>query len=130
MTITRKAAHAGSFYPRYKPDLLRAIEGSFLNERFGPGELPKSLDKEGRTIIGGISPHAGYTYSGPAAAYTYLNLFKERIPDTIIILGTDHVGYGSIALMKEGKWETPLGDLEIDSKLANDILELSDLVKS
>lgn len=119
----RKAAVAGSFYPRYKPDLLKVIKDSFLDSEYGPGEDLEILNKDERTIIGGVSPHAGYVYSGAAAAFTFLNLFKEKIPDTIILLGTDHVGYGKIGLMKEGIWQTPLGDLEIDSDTANAILK-------
>jgi len=123
--IVRKAAVAGSFYPRYKPDLLRLLNESFINNQFGPGEELKSLNQEQRTILGGVSPHAGFTYSGCCAAFTYLNLFKERVPDTVIILGTDHIGYGKVALMREGKWETPLGYLEIDENLSKEILKNS-----
>ncbi|KKN09008.1 hypothetical protein LCGC14_1050900, partial [marine sediment metagenome] len=128
MKIIRKAAVAGTFYPRYKPDLLNTLEESFTNKEFGPGEAPKSLNQEQRTIIGGVSPHAGYIYSGCCAAFTYLNLFKERIPDTVIILGTDHIGYGKVALMKDGEWETPLGNLFIDDNLSNKILENSNTI--
>ena len=123
--VIRKAAVAGSFYPRYKPDLLRILNDSFTNSQFGPGEKPKTLNQEQRTILGGVSPHAGYIYSGSCAAFTYLNIFKERIPDTVIILGTDHIGYRKVALMKEGEWETPLGNLAIDSDLSKEILENS-----
>ncbi|MFX1409593.1 MAG: AmmeMemoRadiSam system protein B [Promethearchaeota archaeon] len=126
--VIRKPAVAGSFYPRYKPDLLNIIKKSFLNSEFGPGEDPKSLNKDQRTIIGGVSPHAGYVYSGCCAAFTYLNLFKEKIPDTIIILGTDHIGYGKIALMNKGEWETPLGNLEIDEELSKEILDISNTI--
>lgn len=122
--MLRKAAVAGSFYPRYKPDLLRILKESFTDTTFGPGEEPKTINKE-RTVIGGVSPHAGYIYSGCAAAYTFLNLFREKIPDTVILLGTDHVGYDKVALMKEGEWETPLGNLSIDTKLAEEILKRS-----
>ncbi len=128
MKIIRKAIVAGSFYPRYKPDLLNILEDSFTNKEFGPGEAPKSLNQEQRSIIGGVSPHAGYTYSGCCAAFTYLNLFKERIPDTVILLGTDHIGYGKVGLMKEGEWETPLGNLSIDDNLSNKILEISNTI--
>lgn len=123
----RKAAVAGSFYPRYTPDLLRILKESFLDKEFGPGEDPSSQNGE-RTIIGGVSPHAGYTYSGCASAHTYLNIFKEKIPDTVIILGNDHIGYGKVALMKEGSWETPLGDLEIDNEISELILSNSKII--
>lgn len=124
----RKANNAGSFYPRYKPDLINKIESSFKDEEFGPGKLPKSENKKERSILGGVSPHAGYDYSGCAAAHTYYNLFKENIPDTVIVLGTDHVGYNKCGLMKEGTWETPLGELQIDRELAGEILTQSDII--
>jgi AmmeMemoRadiSam system protein B len=124
----RKAAVAGSFYPRYEPDLLRIIKESFTNKKYGPGEEFQTLNKDERSIIGGVSPHAGYVYSGCAAAYTFLNLFKEKIPDTVIILGNDHIGYGRVGLMKEGIWETPLGDINIDSEVTQEILSNSRVI--
>jgi len=127
--IIRKASHAGSWYPGSKKGLLEALKGYFKDTQFGPSEEPVSLNKEKRTIIGGVSPHAGMTYSGPCAAFTYLNLFKEKIPDSIIILGTDHIGYNKIGLMAKGEWETPLGNLKIDEELSNKILDESKIIK-
>ena len=126
--VVRKAAVAGTFYPRYKPDLLNTLKESFINNEFGPGEEPKTLNQEQRTIIGGVSPHAGYVYSGCCAAFTFLNLFRERIPDTVIVLGTDHIGYGKVALMNEGEWETPLGNIHIDEELSKKILDNSNII--
>ncbi|MFX1294901.1 MAG: AmmeMemoRadiSam system protein B [Promethearchaeota archaeon] len=124
----RRALHAGSWYPRSKSDLINNLNKYFNDEKFGPGTELKTLNQETRTIIGAVSPHAGHEYSGRCAAFSYLNLFKEKIPDTIIILGTDHIGYDKIALMKEGEWETPLGNLKIDSELAQKILDNSEVV--
>ncbi len=124
----RKASHAGSWYPKNSEDLIRDLEYSFSESEFGPGLLPETLNQDTRTIIGGVSPHAGYAYSGRCAAYTYLNLFKEKIPDTIIVLGTDHVGYGKVALLGDGAWETPLGNLLIDDELSKKILDTSDII--
>jgi len=126
--VIRKASHAGSWYPGKKEALIKDLESSFKDSKFGPGKLPESLNMEKRTIIGAISPHAGYSFSGRCAAFTYLNLFKEKIPDTVIVLGTDHVGYGGVALLGDGAWETPLGSLEIDIELSQKIIETSDIV--
>jgi AmmeMemoRadiSam system protein B len=126
--VIRKASHAGSWYPRNKEALIKDLESSFADNTFGPGKLPESSDLESRTIVGGISPHAGYAYSGRCAAFTYLNLFKEKIPDTVIILGTDHIGYGRVALLGDGAWETPIGNLGIDVELSQKILETSDII--
>ncbi|MDX1797304.1 MAG: AmmeMemoRadiSam system protein B [Candidatus Lokiarchaeia archaeon] len=127
--VIRRATHAGTWYPGSKKGLLEALKGYFMDTEFGPNEEPKSLNKEKRTIIGGVSPHAGMEYSGPCAAFTYLNVFKEKIPDTVLILGTDHIGQNKIALMVKGEWETPLGNLKIDEELSNKILEESKLIK-
>ena len=124
----RKASHAGSWYPKNPEDLIRDLEFCFSESEFGPGLLPETLNQDTRTIIGGVSPHAGYSFSGRCAAYTYLNLFKEKIPDTIIVLGTDHIGYSKVALLADGQWETPIGNLQIDSDIANRILDISDSI--
>jgi len=126
--VIRKASHAGSWYPRKKEALIKEIEKCFSDNNLGPGKLPESLNMEKRTVIGAISPHAGYTFSGKCAAFTYLNLFKEKIPDTIIVLGTDHVGYQGVALLGDGAWETPIGNLEIDTELSQKILDNSDII--
>ncbi len=127
--VIRRATHAGSWYPGSKKGLLDALKEYFTDIKFGPNEEPVLLNKEKRTIIGGVSPHAGMEYSGPCAAFTYLNLFKEKIPDTVIILGTDHIGLSKIALMAKGEWETPLGNLKIDEELSKKILDESKIIK-
>ncbi|MFX1377317.1 MAG: AmmeMemoRadiSam system protein B [Promethearchaeota archaeon] len=127
--VIRRATHAGSWYPGSKKGLLEALKEYFMDKEFGPGEVPTTLNKDKRNIIGGVSPHAGMTYSGPCAAYSYLNLFKEKIPDVVIILGTDHIGFHKIALMEKGEWETPLGNLIIDSELSKKILGISKIIE-
>ncbi|MHA2007825.1 MAG: AmmeMemoRadiSam system protein B [Promethearchaeota archaeon] len=128
--MIRRASHAGSWYRGSKKDLIEALDGYFTDEKFGPNEPLVTSNKDERTIVGGVSPHAGMDYSGPCAAFTYLNLFSEKIPDTVIILGTDHVGFRKVALMEEGEWETPLGNLSIDEELSRRILENSKTVQS
>ena len=71
-----------------------------------------------RNIVGLICPHAGYVYSGPVAASAFYELAIDGKPDTVVLLGPNHTGYGSaLALMREGIWRTPLGDVEIDSEI-------------
>jgi Predicted dioxygenase len=72
--------------------------------------------------VGLICPHAGYLYSGPVAAHSFYNLALDGKPDTVVLLGPNHTGYGSaLALMREGTWQTPLGNVEIDTALADAI---------
>jgi len=123
MAALRRAVVAGSFYEG-KPEALKAqVETCFLH-RLGPGKLPKINDSGPRQILGLICPHAGYMYSGPVAANAYFSLAKDGKPDTIVILGPNHTGYGNpLSAMREGAWQTPLGNVPIDSEVADDIAE-------
>ncbi len=128
MTI-RKPKYAGSWYPGTHDSLKRDLDKYFNDKKFGPGQPFKSLNKEKREIIGGVSGHAGLSLSGPCSSFTYLNLFKERIPDTVIVIGFHHrEPFGNVFLQK-GEWETPLGNLKIDSKLAQKLSSNGKILK-
>ena len=76
-----------------------------------------------------ICPHAGYLYSGPVAASAYYELALDGKPDTVVLLGPNHTGCGTaLSLMREGVWQTPLGKVEIDSKMADSILHETSVV--
>ena len=105
----RKAVVAGHFYEGKKERLIEEIKECFLK---GPGKLPE-VKKNGGKIKGLVVPHAGYMYSGYVAAFAYYEIAQD-FPDKFIILGPNHHGYGaSVAIMSEGTWETPLGEIEI-----------------
>jgi len=126
----RKPAVAGSFYAGDSKSLNIQIENCFLH-KIGPGELPLVNPKKENNIIGFISPHAGYMYSGPVAANGFYKIALDGKPDTIIILGPNHRGFGEdVSIMAEGKWKTPLGELEIDKDMAEDILKNSKIIKN
>jgi AmmeMemoRadiSam system protein B len=75
-------------------------------------------------IVAGIVPHAGWIYSGHTAATVYYNINRLSRPGTFILLGSVHVtGVNKPAIMPEGSWETPLGEIEIDSVLARHLLK-------
>jgi AmmeMemoRadiSam system protein B len=68
-------------------------------------------------------------YSGMVAASGFFELAKDGLPDTVIILGPNHTGYGSaLSLMRTGIWQTPLDDVEIDTELADVILSKTDII--
>ncbi len=118
----RTPAVAGMFYPGEKNKLTKLIEDCFLHS-FGPGEKPPK--KNGRKIFGVICPHAGYVYSGPIACNSVYSISSET-PELFIIIGPNHWGIGrNVATMKDCKWETPLGTVEVDSESAEEISQLS-----
>lgn len=123
----RRPHVAGSFYPR-DPQRLRSSIESCFKHTLGPGKLPEKGENP-RTITALVCPHAGYIYSGPVAAHSYLALSEEKQPKTAVILCPNHTGLGSfVSLMNKGYWETPLGRVIIDADLSNSIFKVSGII--
>src|SRR5215210_3911521 len=122
--LTRRApAVAGMFYPDNARELRELIGQSFLNHRFGPGRTPTSTTPthEQQKIYGIVSPHAGYIYSGVVAAKGFYKISSTDFKD-VIMVGPNHYGIGSwVAAMKDGTWETPLGEVQVNSQMAEEI---------
>lgn len=129
MPGVRQPAVAGAFYEARPEALRQSIEQCFLHPR-GPGALP-AVNPSGPGLISGlISPHAGYSYSGPAAAYSYAALAADGRPEVIVILGPSHhtlSRQGAISTAEA--WRTPLGEALLDHKLAGKLVEASELVE-
>ena len=116
------------FYEGHASSLKGQIEDCFRHD-LGPRALPKVADRKMTDTVGLISPHAGYMYSGPVAAHGYYSLALDGKPDVVVIMGPNHTGAGSgLAIMKEGAWKTPLGEVEIDTEVADAILERSSII--
>lgn len=123
----RAPAVAGIFYPSDARELYQLIELSFKEQCFGPGHLP-SGEFNRRRIYGIVSPHAGYVYSGAVAANGYYETSSMNF-DRIVMIGPNHYGIGtSLATVRNGVWETPLGEVEVDSELASQIAERSGIL--
>ena len=116
---------AGSFYEGTEAVLRRQIEDCFKHS-LGPGALPGSARDSERHILGLISPHAGYVFSGPVAANGFFSLASEREPQTVVILGPNHRGMGAdVAVGRQDKWQTPLGQVDLDVELGQLIISAS-----
>lgn len=126
--MIRKPAVAGMFYDESPEDLRETLDACFLGP-YGPGRLPAPAPIITRNIVGLICPHAGYRFSGYAAASAFLELADDGIPDVAVLIGPNHRGIGApAAIMSEGSWLTPLGEVEIDSDAARAIMNSTDLV--
>jgi len=126
--MIRKPAVAGIFYEGNPDSLKKQIEWCFKH-KLGPGKIPKMGNK--REIKGIMAPHAGYLYSGPIAAHSYFKIVEDGFPETFIILCPNHTGLGSgISTMIEGEWETPLGNIEIDTTFAKELIKDAGIIDS
>lgn len=110
--IVREPAVAGRFYPA-NPERLREKIESYLSSGLSSGKKTPA--------IACIVPHAGYMYSGQVAAAVFSRL---ELPASCIVLGPNHTGRGHpLAIMTEGTWRTPLGEMSIDSDLAKKLIQ-------
>src|SRR5438046_1373408 len=114
---TRPPAVAGSFYEA-SPDRLRAQ----VKDCFAKTDAPPSKE----SFIGAVVPHAGLMYSGHVAAAFYS---RAELPKRFIILCPNHTGAGHFAAInREGAWRTPLGDVKIDTPLADALMSRTSLL--
>lgn len=121
---------AGKFYPKEREKLLESIENCYSSPH-GPGEIASPAGGELEGSLGIVVPHAGYEFSGPVAAHAYSWLAQFGRPSEVIIIGTNHSGFGPpAAIAKKGKWVTPLGGVEINEELANEISRGSSEIKN
>lgn len=125
--LVRKAAVAGSFYPAEPAELRSLIKDSYLHP-LGPRSLPPA-SYASDSVVACVCPHAGYVYSGPVAAHSYLHVSSLREPELVVIVGPNHYGVGSgVATFKGGVWETPLGAVRVDEEAADRIVSLTGIV--
>jgi len=107
-TILRPPAVAGRFYPDNQDD-LRAEALAYLSQASSANQIPMRA-------LGCIAPHAGYIYSGHVAGAVFA---RVEVPERCIVMCPNHTGMGRpLAIMSEGAWQTPLGEVAIDTELA------------
>lgn len=108
----RASPHAGTWYPGTREQLTATIEGFLKNARA----------KVHGEVYGLVSPHAGYVYSGPVAAYAY-KIVQGMEFDDVIIIGPSHrhAFYGASVDTLAGR-QTPLGRIEYDVELAQKLI--------
>jgi len=134
---TREASHAGSWYEDDPVGLSQQLD-EFL------GRVPDTLDQISLPIPSArviIAPyvlsillrlkeyslttvffrHAGYTYSGPCAAWAY-KVLDLSTAKRVFVLGPSHTYYlRGCALTSFDKYETPFGDLSVDRATTNQL---------
>jgi MEMO1 family protein len=114
--MLRLPAVAGQFYPGNPKELSAAIE--------------RYTEQNGHTKVKAracLVPHAGYMYSGVVAGAVFARL---ALPKKILLLGVRHYPRGeALAILSEGAWRTPLGDIPIDTPLASALRKACPLLR-
>jgi hypothetical protein len=112
--MNREPAVAHQFYPGDPATLKHTLDSL----------IPAATARQKALAV--VSPHAGYIYSGSVAGETFAAV---EIPRDIVMLGPNHHGYGAVvAVMEKGAWSMPLGEVPINSVLAQGLLAQTELI--
>lgn len=118
--MIRKPTVAASFYPADKNSLINQIN-DFLNQ------AEKIKTDQHLSIL--LVPHAGIDYSGLTAAWGYKQIAHKNYRK-IILLGCSHqVYFDYAAVWPQGSWQTPLGKVDVETKLAHALVNQSNQIK-
>ncbi len=103
----RPSVIAGTWYPGDPRQLGAMIDGFF-------NQVP-TQPLEGR-LVGLISPHAGYMYSGQVAAFAYSQLRGKTFPRVAVVSPVHRMYAGEFATTDKAYFETPLGLVPVDTE--------------
>ena len=113
--MNRHPAVAGLFYSDNAQQLRNDVHYYLSKSTTDQAIAPKAM----------IVPHAGYIYSAQAAAegYQLLTPYADTI-QRVVLLGPSHrVGFYGLALPTHSSFSTPLGDINVDKKTADQLVE-------
>jgi AmmeMemoRadiSam system protein B len=109
----REASHAGSWYESNGKNLDQQLSTWLAEATSTTNNRLKA-----RAII---APHAGYTYSGPTAAFAYGHIDPTDI-DRVFLLGpSHHYSLNTCALTNHTQYETPLYNIQVDTQISSEL---------
>jgi len=111
----RPAAKAGSWYERNPESLRKTLKGYF--------QAAKTDGRKGR-VRALISPHAGYSYSGPTAAIGYKALKGSKYKRVIVLAPSHYAHFSGGSIADVTHYETPLGRIPLDRKACDALLKI------
>lgn len=110
----RRPVVAGQFYTDNPEELSSQVDG-FL-EKAQREEFPGE-------ILALIAPHAGYIYSGQVAASAYRQIQGQPFQTVIVVAPSHRFPFNGASIYHRGGYQTPLGVIPVDVKMAQAILE-------
>lgn len=115
----RPLKFAGSWYESDPKKLSSQFDG--FDQRARPKVAPVAKDIGDRPILAIVAPHAGYAFSGPTAACSYLAPESKKIK-RVFLLGPSHYkAFRGAAVTADKSFATVLGDLNVDSDVVSDL---------
>lgn len=119
MFAIRAPTAAGTFYNLEKNLLTKEIEASFKH-KLGPKQI------KSEKLTAAIVPHDKIHLSGHVSAWVFSKIEKANY----VMIGPNHNQVGSrFALMREGMWKTPFGEIIIDPKISQRIIDKTKIIE-
>ncbi len=122
----REPALAGRAYPADTSDLRGYLDGfafPYMNDDvMVDDDLPADLDVELKAVI---SPHIDFERGSDSYGMIW-ELVRDQLQDVelFVVFGTDHNGDGPRLTLTNQNYETPLGTLETDTELVDEIARI------
>ncbi|CAI2177094.1 2147_t:CDS:2 [Funneliformis geosporum] len=136
--MSRKACHAGSWYTEQAEfllpfTLLIIIKGPRLNEELTQwlDNVPEKAEDVPIPVPGAraiIAPHAGYMWSGQAAAFAYKSINPDFVKRVFIFGPSHHFNLTKCALSQCTQYETPLGNLKLDTEIIEELKKTGEFI--
>lgn len=117
---------AGSWYSadpeRLKAHLEEMLDrASPLTDEETINKLTNSNQRLEEPITAIVVPHAGYAFSGQAAAHAYALVADRQVKRVILLGPSHHVGFHGAALPASSAFATPLGALMVDRATVDEL---------
>ncbi len=120
MSTIRPPIVAGMFYPADAKTLKNMLEQLFQSAK------PAQIQGE---IVGLLSPHAGYPYSGQTAAYGYGLLHSGEYETVVIISPSHREFFDGISVYAGEAYSTPLGELPVDKEMRERLMKGEQIIE-
>jgi AmmeMemoRadiSam system protein B/AmmeMemoRadiSam system protein A len=117
----RKPAVAGSFYPGDNKTLSRQVR-EFLSQA--------TREEVAGEIVGLVSPHAGYMYSGLVAAHAFKTVEGMKFDVVVVVAPSHRVPFQGASIYDRGGYETPLGVLPIEKDICQKLKSETGLIQT
>jgi hypothetical protein len=123
--MIREPVVAGAFYPGTPDECAQQLDGCLS------AAAENAPEAGAERVVGGIVPHAGWMFSGRVAARALASIAAQRRPSVAVVFGAMHRVRGrQAALFASGAWESPLGRMIVDRRLAERVLGHTNLIVS
>lgn len=108
----RRHIQAGRFYPEDPAELRQTVEKDLdAAQRLTADALPKAV----------VAPHAGYTFSGPTAAWAYRQVQGRPVSHVVVLAPSHHVSLAGASIFDGDAYSTPLGEIPINREIVEDL---------